>query len=236
MASCNLPAALNFSAAFCNEKSASQRSLQRGIRLAFPLLYTSRGDIRKNETPHRRGTPGPRRSKGPEQLRPFIFLFRRYAGGVTVLPDVAPIVIDALNVAYWCGRPAQLRLPLVLANALRERGHAVLLCFDASTPYKVAEQERMIYERLLQPSPLVLPVPSGTPADRVMLRHARAHGACIVSRDKFADHRKRYRKLVDDPARLLSGFVFADALQIPGLGLHAPLLPSAVQALERLRI
>jgi hypothetical protein len=147
--------------------------------------------------------------------------------------DVAPgVVVDALNVAYWCGDPPDLRLPLALMAHLLERGHPVLLYFDASAPYKLKDDDRLIYQQLVQHPRHVVQVPSGRRADGVMLQHARSTGACIVSRDRFRDYRRRFRKLIDDPARLFGGAVAENVLHVPALGVEARLPGSSREAWE----
>lgn len=138
------------------------------------------------------------------------------------------VLIDALNVAYWRGSPPSLRLPVAVAEALRRHGHTVQLIFDASAPHKLPPSERDAYAALLQ-SGLAIEMPSGIPADRQLLRLARASGAAIISRDRFHDHRSRYRRLIDDPARLVDGFVDASAVKIPALGINAPLIDASAQ-------
>lgn len=144
------------------------------------------------------------------------------------------VLIDALNVAWWCGAPPSLRLPVALLTELRRRGHRAWLYFDASAPHQLAH-ERVDYDTLVALTDHVVQVPSGTPADRVLLRHARDRAGLIVSRDRFRDHRARFRRLIDDPARLLSGRVEADTLHIAGLELVAALPVSTRQALDELR-
>jgi hypothetical protein len=147
------------------------------------------------------------------------------------MPD-ADVIVDALNVAYWAGSPPDLRLPLALMTDLLQRGRHVLLFFDASATYRLSEADRLVYERMRQ-SPEVIQVRSGEPADRAMLKYVRSAGGCIVSRDRFADHRRRFRKLIDDPARLLGGAVAHDTLHVPGLGVSAPLATSSQEAWQR---
>ena len=136
--------------------------------------------------------------------------------------ETIPVLIDGLNVAYWRGSPPSLRLPLAVADALRRRGHAVQLVFDASAPHRLPADERAAYTALLQ-SGLAIQTPNGVPADRQLLRLARAGGAAIISRDRFRDHRSRYRRLIDDPARLFDGYVDAGILKIAALCIDAPL-------------
>lgn len=151
-------------------------------------------------------------------------------------PDTRRILIDALNVAYWCGKPPSLRLPIGLLGGLLAQGHQALLYFDASAHYQLPH-EAELYQRLIQQQPAhCIEVPSGRTADGVMLRHATASGACIVSRDRYRDYRSRYRKLIDDPARLLPGAVANDRLLVPALALDAALPATAVTAWQQLQI
>ena len=145
------------------------------------------------------------------------------------------ILVDALNVAWWCGAPPSLRLPVALLTALLRRGDQAWLYFDASAPHQLAH-EQADYAALMRACPdRVVQVPSGRTADRLLLRHARARAAVIVSRDRFRDHRARYRRLIDDPSRLIGGDVDADVLRVPGLELWTPLTHSSTEALEALR-
>jgi hypothetical protein len=147
----------------------------------------------------------------------------------------AALIVDGLNLAYWCGAPAALRLPLALARALLARGDRVQLYFDASAPHRLDEDDRRVYAELVREALLVVQVPSGRRADGAMLRQARATGARIVSRDRFRDYRRSYRKLIDDPARLIGGGVEQDVLKLPALGIAAPLPDSAALAWAELR-
>lgn len=141
--------------------------------------------------------------------------------------------VDALNVAYWCGPPADLRLPLVLAGALRARGIHVCLVFDASAPHRFAHQAAT-YARLQRDgADWQMVVPAGRRADGELLRRARATGGCIVSRDRFRDFRSRYRRLIDDPQRVFAGGVVEGRLQVPSLSVDAALHLDAEQALSQ---
>ena len=144
------------------------------------------------------------------------------------------VLIDALNVAWWCGAPPSLRLPVTLLAALLRRGDRAWLYFDASAPHRFAH-ERGEYDALISMTDHVLVAPSGTPADRLLLRHARDRSARIVSRDRFRDHRRRFRRLIDDPARVLGGAVESDRGCVQGLGIEAPLPVSSRLALDALR-
>lgn len=146
------------------------------------------------------------------------------------------VLIDALNVAWWCGDPPTLRLPVALLVELLSRGRSACLYFDASAPHQLAH-ERADYDALFAFPELVVQAPIGRTADGILLRHARDRDAHIVSRDRFRDHRVRYRRIIDDPQRVIGGHVEPDVLRVPELGLAA-LLPAtsgdAIDALRRL--
>lgn len=147
------------------------------------------------------------------------------------LPAAPLLLIDGLNVAYWCGDPPTLRLPLALMSGLLERGFPARLYFDASAAYRL-QDDAAIYAQLVQHELQAVQVPSGRRADGEMLKHARAQGGCIVSRDRFRDYRSRYRRLIDDPSRVLEGYVEADRIRVPALAVSTPLPASAWQAWE----
>lgn len=149
-------------------------------------------------------------------------------------PDTRRVLVDGLNVAHWCGRSPQLRLPLALLAALQRQGVAACLYFDASARHRFADDADS-YAALRQLGHFCIEVPAGRTADGALLRDARATGACIVSRDHFSDQRRRYRKLIDEPGRLLAGFVRDNALHLPALALQAPLPTHAAEALALLQ-
>lgn len=144
-----------------------------------------------------------------------------------------PLFIDALNVAYWCGAPPSLRLPLSLLAGALAQGYPAVLCFDANAPYLFAD-EAQIYGLLRQHAQHCVEAPAGKDADRLMLRQARDSQGCVISRDKYRDHRRKYRRLIDDPARLLPGEVRNDRLRVPALELDVPLASSAESAWQLL--
>lgn len=148
-------------------------------------------------------------------------------------PTARPVIIDALNVAYWCGSPPSLRLPLALLVPLIARGQPVQLYFDASAPYRLAG-EAGLYAQLRRYPGHCIEVPSGRPADRVLLRQARITEGCILSRDRYRDHRRRFRRLIDDPTRLLAGGVAEGRLRVPALALDVALPASAGEAWQLL--
>lgn len=132
------------------------------------------------------------------------------------------LLIDALNVAYWCGSPPSLRLPLTLLDGALAAGHDAWLIFDASAPYRLSD-DASEYAELLASTARVTVVASGRPADIALLKQARDTGARLISNDRYRDHRRRFRRLIDDPARLLGGSVGDDRVRVPALSLAAPL-------------
>jgi hypothetical protein len=141
--------------------------------------------------------------------------------------------VDALNVAYWAGAPASLRLPLALLETLLKRGHVTTLFFDASARHHFAAEAES-YAALLAQRPDCIEVPAGRSTDALLLREARRCQALIASRDHFRAHRRRYRKLIDEPGRRCEGFVADDALHLPALALTATLASTAATALQAL--
>lgn len=128
-----------------------------------------------------------------------------------------------------------LRLPLALTAQLLADGHTALMIFDASTRHRLPAEERAHYEQLLQETGCAIEAPSGRSADGLLLKQARATGASIVSRDHYAEHRRRYRKLIDDTDRLHAGWVRDGCVNVPSLALSAPLAESTEAALQQLR-
>lgn len=139
------------------------------------------------------------------------------------------VFIDALNLAYWCGDPPSLRLPITLMTQLLARGDRAMLYFDASAQQRLAA-EAALYAALVQHTGFCVEVPHGIPADQEILKQASRQGGCVVSRDKYRDYRKKYRRLINDPARLFAGTIADDRLCIPALGLDAPLAASGTAA------
>lgn len=108
------------------------------------------------------------------------------------------------------------------------------MIFDASTRHRLLAEERAVYEQLLQEPGCAIEAPSGRSADSLLLKQARATGAAIVSRDHYAEHRRRYRKLIDDANRLHPGWVRDGHLYVPTLAVDAALATHAEAAWHQL--
>ena len=143
------------------------------------------------------------------------------------------VFIDALNLAYWCGAPPSLRVPMAAMTGLLRAGLPTSMVFDASARYRLGD-EAALCARLLRYPEQVIEAPSGLPADRLMLRRATRLGARVLSRDRYRDHRRRHRRLIDDPARLIAGGVREDRLSLPMLGLILDLPATALAAWDAL--
>lgn len=147
-------------------------------------------------------------------------------------PNERHIWIDALNVAYWCGVPPSLRFPMSLAAGLMQSGYIPRLYFDANAPY-VFTADAEHYRRLLETIPsLVIQVPSGKRADGLMLKEANAQRGRVISRDKYRDYRRKYRRLIDDPARLIPGEVRNERIAVPDLPLECCVYATTSAALD----
>ncbi len=145
----------------------------------------------------------------------------------------APFVIDGLNLAYWCGAPPTLRVPLAAWSAVLSRGATARLVFDASTPYQLPEAEQVVYAQMLADAPQqVLQVPGGESADGHLLALAKSSGGAILSRDRFREYRRGWRVV---RRRRYAGVVAQDQLLLPELELQAPLEASAHAAWLALR-
>jgi hypothetical protein len=120
-----------------------------------------------------------------------------------------------------------------LLAALRAEGYETVLVFDANAKYQLTNDGE-VYAQLAARADLCLEVPSGRRADDVMLRDARDTGAAIVTRDRFRDYRQRYRKLIDDPARVFGGTVREDRMRVPALKLDIALPATAEEAWARI--
>lgn len=135
-------------------------------------------------------------------------------------------VLDGMNLAYWAGLPPSLRVPLGLMAALLARGERPFAVFDASARYQLPPNEQPCYAALLQ-SPWATEVPSGDSADGHLLKLAVDAGACVISRDRFREFRRKYRAVTRNPDRKLDGTVHDDQIFVPGADLVASLPESA---------
>ena len=135
-----------------------------------------------------------------------------------------------MNLAYWAGLPPSLRVPLGLMAALLARGDRPFAVFDANARYQLPPDEQPCYAALLQ-GPWASEVPSGDSADGHLLKLAVDSGACVISRDRFREFRRKYRTVTRNPERKLDGTVHDDQIFVPGAELAAELPASAELAL-----
>ncbi len=145
------------------------------------------------------------------------------------------LLLDGLNIAWWCGSPPSLRLPLSLWLGLSGQGRRATVVFDASTPYQLPAAERDIYAAWLADGTGIVQVASGQSADAWLLQAALQGGGAVISRDRFREYRRACRSVVRNPARRLDGFVAEDRIQVPALGQVVPLHPDAMQAWAQFR-
>ncbi len=122
------------------------------------------------------------------------------------LPQVS-ILVDGSNVMHWKNETPQIATVQAVVQALKARGFAPGVMFDANVGYKIGDSYKCDWElaRLLDlPSDHVFVVPGGTPADPYLLNAARELNARIVTRDRFRDWVEAHPE-VAEPGFLIRG-------------------------------
>ncbi|MCG3266993.1 hypothetical protein [Yoonia sp. I 8.24] len=110
-----------------------------------------------------------------------------------------PIVVDGSNVMHWGGDPSLMVLQRVI-GALKERGYEPIVYFDANVGYKLSKKranDQAMAAELGLPADDVTLVPSGTPADPILLKHAAEDDMRVVTNDRFLDWKQDFPKLRD---------------------------------------
>jgi hypothetical protein len=151
--------------------------------------------------------------------------FRRWLGrevATTVKPRERtgrPIVVDGSNVMHWGGDPSMMVLQRVV-GALKERGYEPIVYFDANVGYKLSKKHikgHDIARELGLPTGDVTLVPSGTPADPILLKHAAEDGMRVVTNDRFLDWKQDFPK-INDKGFLVKGRWQQGSVILLGLG------------------
>ncbi|MBK6612253.1 MAG: cold shock domain-containing protein [Sphingobacteriales bacterium] len=103
-------------------------------------------------------------------------------------------IIDATNVCYWedTSAPPSLNPLLQLLVCLHQRQYNFFCIFDASTPRKLLDRHRDIYERLLTNKEYFHQIMGGKKADGFVLELAHRYGASVISNDQYQE--PRYNK------------------------------------------
>lgn len=126
-------------------------------------------------------------------------------------------IIDATNVCSWhkininnqsknMVYTTSLNVILKLTNVLAEQKKTFKCIFDASTPYKLPDEEQEIYRHLLQTFEIAFyQVTGGQRADDWVLALADKFGSKVISTDRFRDFQDRYKWLSKEDSRLIKG-------------------------------
>jgi len=117
------------------------------------------------------------------------------------------VVIDGSNVLHWYdGTPNLAPLRAVLAKLISERRYPIVW-FDANAGYLIAGRYMgaAAFARTLRlPRKQIFVAPRGTPADPLILEAAAAHGARIITNDRYRDWRDTH-PILNDPSLLIWG-------------------------------
>lgn len=121
--------------------------------------------------------------------------------------DRPHIVIDGSNVLHWRDEVPQLETLREVIAAVEALGFQPGVIFDANAGYKIGERyldDRHFARLLGLPTPKVLVVGRGTPADPVILAAARDLKAKIVTNDRYRDWVQDFPE-VQSPGQLVRG-------------------------------
>lgn len=97
--------------------------------------------------------------------------------------------IDGTNLCYWLDTTSPtLRVLLELVAALKKEKNRSFYCiFDANTQYKLPQEEREIYQHLLDFKEYFYQVTGGKRADDFILELANSYDAPVISNDNYSD-------------------------------------------------
>ncbi len=154
-------------------------------------------------------------------------------------------IIDATNVCSWhkvninnqsknAAYSTSLNVILKLTNVLSDKKKTFKCIFDASTPYKLPEEEQEIYRTLLQVFERAFyQVTGGQKADDWVLALGDKFGAKVISTDRFRDFQSRYKWLANEDERLVKGGIMdmMDELTmvLPSLNITESIVESSEQ-------
>ncbi|MGB0839732.1 MAG: hypothetical protein ACPGXL_06305, partial [Chitinophagales bacterium] len=132
-------------------------------------------------------------------------------------PATTTYFIDGTNLCYWVDteKPTLTALLQLIIVILEEKKSNFYCIFDANTHYKLPDNEKPIYKKLLGLKENFYQVTGGKRADDYILELAQSYKAPVVSNDNYNDPKyKKYKWLGRDhkPCRLFMGEV------IPVLG------------------
>jgi|JI10StandDraft_1071094.scaffolds.fasta_scaffold494087_2 hypothetical protein len=126
------------------------------------------------------------------------------------------VIVDGSNVLYWEGDSPKLSSLLAVLADLRDRRFDPIVWFDANAGYLVKGRYMgpMAFSRELDlPRSRIFVSPKGQPADPLILDHAAALGAQVVTNDRFRDWAAAHPR-VSEPGYLLRGQVTAGRAEL----------------------
>lgn len=145
-------------------------------------------------------------------------------------------VVDGLNVCRYRRASTELSPLLTLLVEVARLDPAFLCAFDGVTPHRLKEDERRLYEQLLNTLPdQFIEITGGIEADEFILMQADVASARVISNDRFKKYLTRYRWL-DDNERLIKGHLIRNEVFLPGLGIATPLWVDLGEAADRIAI
>jgi hypothetical protein len=122
-------------------------------------------------------------------------------------PKLPVILVDGSNVLHWANNQPDIAPVLAVVHALKAKGYAPGVMFDANARYKIGGRyldDRDFAMQLGLPLDRVFVVPKGTQADAYLLEYARDEDAQIVTNDRFRDWADKF-PMVTRPGVLIRG-------------------------------
>jgi Zc3h12a-like Ribonuclease NYN domain len=122
---------------------------------------------------------------------------------VTTLRPITPLIaiVDGSNIAYFKrSKPSYHHLLEGLESLKRWSelsGYTFTVVADANFPHVVLEHEKTELRHAINRSEIEL-VPSGSEADKWILKYARRHDAVVISNDRYQKYRKDHRWLFEE--------------------------------------
>lgn len=148
--------------------------------------------------------------------------------------DHIDFVVDGLNVCLYRRESPSLPLLLTLLLELTRRGHSFVCLFDASTRFKLTQDDASAYAQLVKLLPRYChEITGGIRADDFILLRADRHGSRIITNDRFKDYIHRY-VWVTERDRLVKGDWILNDLEVPDLDIHVPVLGDSAQCIRDL--
>lgn len=151
--------------------------------------------------------------------------------------------LDATNICYWkdTSAPTLSVLLQLVISIMEVPGNTCLCIFDANTHYKLPENEKDIYRKILNMRDIFYQVTGGKRADGFVLELANEYHSPVVSNDNYNDpayEKYKWKERTHVPQRLFMGEVIPVwnnfHLIMPELGIHTVLNDSTEALFKKL--